>query len=81
MRKKKFEEFLIKYFKDKGVKDILKRKDENLIQSGVMDSLDIVTLVFEIKKNFNIKIDITNNKTLNEFSTFKGLINIKKISK
>ena len=74
-------EFLIKYFKDKGVKDILKRKDENLIQSGVMDSLDIVTLVFEIKKNFNIKIDITNNKTLNEFSTFKGLINIKKISK
>tara|TARA_B100001057_G_scaffold491098_1_gene580651 strand:- start:2833 stop:3078 length:246 start_codon:yes stop_codon:yes gene_type:complete len=78
MSNKKFEEFLIKYFKDKGVKDILKRKDENLIQSGVMDSLDIVTLVFEIKKIFNIKIDITNNKTLNEFSSFKGLINIKK---
>jgi acyl carrier protein len=81
MSNKKFEEFLIKYFKNKGVKDILKRKNENLIQSGVMDSLDIVTLVFEIKKNFNIKIDITNNKTLNEFSSFKGLINIKKNNK
>ena len=81
MSNKKFEEFLIKYFKNKGVKDILKRKNENLIQSGVMDSLDIVTLVFEIKKNFNIKIDITNNKTFNEFSSFKGLINIKKNNK
>ena len=81
MSNKKFEEFLIKYFKNKGVKNILKRKNENLIQSGVMDSLDIVTLVFEIKKNFNIKIDITNNKTLNEFSSFKGLINIKKKNK
>lgn len=81
MSNKKFEEFLIKYFKNKGVKDILKRKNENLIQSGVIDSLDIVTLVFEIKKNFNIKIDITKNKTLNEFSSFKGLINIKKNNK
>ena len=46
-----------------------------------MDSLDIVTLVFEIKKNFNIKIDITNNKTLNEFSSFKGLNQYKKNNK
>ena len=76
MSNKKFKEFLIKYFKNKGINDISKKKNLNLIENGIIDSLDIVTLVFEINKNFKIKININNQKSINDFSTFSGLVKL-----
>ena len=45
----------------------------NLISGGIMDSLDIVTLIVEIKKKFNINININSSKTLEAFSTYNSL--------
>jgi len=73
---KNFEKFLKEYFKKKGVNDISKKKNLNLIENGIIDSLDIVTLVFEINKNFKIQINLNNQKSINDFSTFSGLIKL-----
>jgi|TARA_B100001063_G_scaffold204435_1_gene198939 acyl carrier protein len=73
---KNFEKFLKEYFKKKGINDISKKKNLNLIENGIIDSLDIVTLVFEINKNFKIQINLNNQKSINDFSTFSGLIKL-----
>ena len=52
---KNFKQFLNNYFKNKGVNNI-EKKNLNLIEHGIIDSLDIVTLVFEIKKNLKLKL-------------------------
>ena len=45
-------EYLDNYFYSKiGKKNMHKLKKTNLIQDGILDSLDIVTLSVEIKKN------------------------------
>ena len=40
---KNFKQFLNNYFKNKGVNNIEKKKNLNLIEHGIIDSLDIVT--------------------------------------
>ena len=73
MNNKEIEVFLKKYFLSKGIKNISKIKNNNLISGGIMDSLDIVTLIVEIKKKFNINININSSKTLEAFSTYNSL--------
>ena len=73
---KNFKKFLNNYFKNKGVNDIEKKKNLNLIEHGIIDSLDIVTLVVEIKKKFKIEINLNNQKSINDFSTFNGLVKL-----
>ena len=72
---KNFKQFLNNYFKNKGVNNI-EKKNLNLIEHGIIDSLDIVTLVFEIKKKFKIEINLNNQKSINDFSTFNGLVKL-----
>lgn len=71
---KKFKVFLDEYFKKKGKKNI--KPDTDLIQNNIIDSLDIVTLIYEIKKKFKVEINLNENRSLDNFSTIKGLIKI-----
>ena len=73
---KNFKQFLNNYFKNKVFNNIEKKKNLNLIEHGIIDSLDIVTLVFEIKKKFKIEINLNNQKSINDFSTFNGLVKL-----
>lgn len=76
MNKNKIEEFLINYFIQKegaGVKKILFKT--NLLETGMLDSLDLVTLSIQIEKKFKIKINPNSSETLKNFKDIKKIIN------
>ena len=63
--------FLDNYFLSKvGKKNIKSLKKQNLIDSGIIDSLDIVTLSVMIKKKFGLEITINSQKSINLFKSF-----------
>ena len=71
--KKIIDNFLVK----KEGKSILKGIDKkNLIDEGLIDSLDILTLASQIEKKTKKKIDISKAKNFNKFKKYKDLINI-----
>jgi len=72
---------LKQYFKDKGEVNIFNKKNMNLIENGVLDSLDIVTLIVQIRKKFKININLNNQKVIRDFSTVDGLRKILRKSK
>ena len=72
MNEKKFlDDFLIKKTVQKGFKNLSKK---NLINDGILDSLDIVTLSLLIKKKFNIDIKM-NEKNIKIFNSYELLLN------
>ena len=75
--------FLNNYFLPKiGKKNIKSLKKKDLIDSGIIDSLDIVTLSVMIKKSFNIDLPINSQKSINVFKSYNSLLNaIKKNEK
>ena len=76
MKKKDIEVFLTNYLIEKegsGIKKSLLKID--LLESGIIDSLDLVTISIEIEKNFKIKINPNSSKTLKNFSNFNKMIN------
>ena len=71
--KKIIDNFLVK----KEGKSILKGiEKKNLIDEGLIDSLDILTLASQIEKKTKKKIDISKAKSFNKFKKYKDLINI-----
>ena len=69
-------EYLEKYFSNKvGKKDIKKIKKINLIQNGILDSLDIATLSAEIRKKFKIDIKFNDEKSIKIFESYEKLLN------
>jgi len=80
-RRKKIDDFLKQYFKDKGANNIFNKKNMNLIENGILDSLDIVTLIVQIRKKFEININLNNQKVIRDFSTVDGLRKILRKSK
>ena len=73
-------EYLENYFSYKvGKKGINKIKKINLIQNGILDSLDIATLSAEIRKKFKIDIKFNDEKSIKIFESYEKLLN--KISK
>ena len=76
MKKKDIEVFLTNYLiekEGKGIKKTLFKID--LLESGIIDSLDLVTISIEIEKHFKIKINPNSSKTLKNFSNFNKMIN------
>lgn len=55
------------------LKDIEKKK---LVDSGILDSLDILTLSIEIRKKTKTKIDISKPKNFKKFNKYTDLIKI-----
>jgi len=71
--KKIIDDFLSKKEGMLVLKDIEKR---NLVDEGLIDSLDILTIASEIEKKTNKKIDISKPKIFYKFNKYKDLINI-----
>ena len=71
--KKIVDDFLVK----KEGKSVLKGiEKKNLVDEGLIDSLDILTIASEIEKKTNKKIDISKPKNFYKFNKYKDLINI-----
>ena len=67
--------FLDNYFLSKvGKKNIKSLKKQNLIDSGITDSLDIVTLSVMIKKKFGVDIAINSQKSINLFKSYDSIL-------
>ena len=65
--------FLIK----KEGKSILKEiESKKLLDEGLLDSLDILTISSEIEKKTKKKIDISKSKNYKKFNKYKDLIKI-----
>tara|TARA_B110000014_G_scaffold66882_1_gene45717 strand:- start:158 stop:397 length:240 start_codon:yes stop_codon:yes gene_type:complete len=68
--------FLDDYLKSKvGKKDFKKIIKKNLINEGIIDSLDIVFLSVTIKKKFDITIKFNDEKSIQLFSSYEKLLN------
>ncbi len=70
--KKIIDDFLTKKEGKSILKDIEKKK---LVDEGLIDSLDILTIASDIEKKTNKKIDISKSKNYNKFNNYKDLIN------
>ena len=71
--KKIVDDFLIK----KEGKSILKKiETKNLVNEGILDSLDILTVASEIEKKTKKRIDISKPKNFKKFNKYKELIKI-----
>ena len=49
--------------------------DFNLVQTGILDSMQFIELVALIEKKFNVEIDF-ENESPNSFTTLSGLSNL-----
>lgn len=77
MNEKIKQKILENWFIDREGKKIIKTlRKINLMESGLLDSLDILTLVSFIEKKFNCKIDISKPKILKNFEKFDTLLKI-----
>ena len=75
MNQKKKEKILENWFADREGKQIIKTlKKVNLVDSGLLDSLDILTLTLFLEKKFNCKIDISKPRILKNFEKFDNLL-------
>ena len=59
-----------------GILEII--RDINLFEEGYLDSLDYITLASHIEENFNIKIDLTDQKTFDSLNRFDGIVSLVK---
>ena len=76
-KKKVIKKIIDDFLSKKEGKSILKDIEEkNLVDEGLIDSLDILTIASEIEKKTNKKIDISKSKNFNKFNKYKDLINI-----
>ena len=76
-KKKKIIKELENFFVKKEGKEILKSiKKKNLIQSGLIDSLDILTLSSILQKKFNYKVNLNNPKILKSFEKFEKIVGL-----
>jgi acyl carrier protein len=76
-KKEKIVKELENFFIKKEGKEILKSiKKKNLIQSGLIDSLDILTLSSILQKKFNYKVNLNNPKILKSFEKFEKIVGL-----
>lgn len=71
----KAKKFLDSYFLSKvGKQNLESLKNKDLIGSGIIDSLDIITLSVMIKKKFKIDFPINSQKSVNIFRSYDSLL-------
>jgi len=57
-----------------GVRSVLRTVD--LFQSGLLDSLDLVTLAVLLEKRTGHRIDVTSEAALTAMRTFSGMVEL-----
>lgn len=63
------------FFVQREGEGILKTlKETDLIASGIIDSLDLVSLAVHIEKKFKIKLDLSDPKVLQSIRRFDSIV-------
>jgi acyl carrier protein len=71
------EKLVAEFFINREGNEILDNiKEIDLIDEGILDSLDTVSLVDHLQKKFNKKIDITKYETLEAFRHFDDIVKL-----
>lgn len=71
------EQKLAQFFVEREGNGILEEiREIDFIGTGIIDSLDIVSLAMFIEKNFHKKIDLTSPETFNAARRFDSLITL-----
>jgi acyl carrier protein len=71
------EQKLAQFFVEREGSGILEEiREIDFIGTGIIDSLDIVSLAMFIEKNFHKKIDLTSPETFNAARRFDSLITL-----
>lgn len=69
--------FLLDFFVQReGDQIVAELVDLDLIESGIIDSLDILDLAILIEKNIGIKIDLSDDQTFSAMRRFSSIINL-----
>ena len=67
--------FLLDFFiQREGDQIVAELEDLDLIESGIIDSLDILELVILIEKNVGVKIDLSNDQAFSAMRRFNSII-------
>ena len=71
------EKILSRFFVEREGEGVLgSLKNIDLIDSGILDSLDIVTLASFIEEEFAVKLDLTDTNTFNAVRRFDSLMEL-----
>lgn len=69
--------FLLDFFiQREGDQIIAELEDLDLIESGIIDSLDILELVILIEKNLGVKVDLSNDQAFSAMRRFNSIIEL-----
>lgn len=69
--------FLLDFFIQREGDQIVAELEElDLIESGIIDSLDILELVILIEKNVGVKIDLSNDQAFSAMRRFNSIIDL-----
>ena len=69
--------FLLDFFVQReGDQIVTELVDIDLIESGIIDSLDVLELAILIEKNIGIKIDLSDDQTFSAMRRFNSIINL-----
>ena len=70
-------DFLTTYFTQRegsDLTDVINNLD--LISSGYLDSLDMISLATEIESRFGVKVDLTSQETFRRMRTWNGIVEL-----
>ena len=69
--------FLLDFFiQREGDQIVAELENLDLIESGIIDSLDILELVILIEKNVGVKIDLSNDQAFSAMRRFNSIIDL-----
>tara|TARA_B100000029_G_scaffold479742_1_gene527074 strand:- start:1425 stop:1664 length:240 start_codon:yes stop_codon:yes gene_type:complete len=71
------EKLVAEFFVSREGEEILQNiKEIDLIDEGILDSLDTVSLIDHLQQKFNTKIDITKSETLDALHHFDDIVKL-----
>jgi acyl carrier protein len=76
------EQLVANYFIQKEGENILDSiKEIDFIDSGIIDSLDLINLAVYIEETFNLKLNLVDESTFNSIRQFDSLVKLIETSK